>query len=278
MKAWLATVAFICGVTLLSTSAASVDVPDPGSPHYANRMLDFATTSTIVPPDNVRIHVTLTNPFSNLTQDMVNISLTIGVYRYATQDRDEYITEDFPNPPLIAGISTERTVLFDRIPPDEPDDLNDTFSEWADFPFWVSEKTPHGSYFSQATYFVRFNLSFNFEGNSSVVVLKSRGSFTDEQWNTMVSWESGDAIVNTTYMRSLGVDGLLPDTSFGIKVPIPRWPLAVIIAAAGSFSFMGLYYYVLDNPGKHPMLEKRFYYLRGKLSEFRSQAKYRRGK
>lgn len=275
MKVWLAAVAIMSSLSLLSTNAASVDVSDPGSPHYANRMLvDFATP-TIEPGQNAWVNFTLIDPYSNLTDDMINISLTIGVYRYATQDHDEYITETFPHPPLISGTSTETTIPWDRLIPDPGDSrgrLN--FS----VPFWVSEKTPHGSYFSQSTYFVRIGLNFSFEGNASVVVLKSRGFFTAAQWNTMVSWESGEPIVNTTYMKSLGVDGLLPDTSFGIKVPIPRWPLAVMIAAAAGFCFTGLFYYVLDNPGKYPRLEKRFYNLRGKLSELRSQAKYRRGK
>ena len=278
MKVWLAAVAIICSIILLSTNAASIDVNYPGAPQYANRMLDIDTSTTVEPPDNAWVNVTLWNRYSYDVNDMINISLTIGVYRYATQERSEYITEDFPNPPLAGGVSTEETIQYRRIAPDDPDDDYDKPYEWSWVPFWVSEKTPHGSYFSQATYFVRISVSFNFEGNSSVVVLKSRGFFTDEQWNTMVSWDSGESIVNTTYMKSLGVDGLLPDTSFGVKVPIPRWPLAVIITAAVGSCFMGLYFYVLDNPGKHPRLEKRFYYLRGKLSELRSKAKYRRGK
>ena len=278
MKVWLAAVVTLCSMILLSTSAAAIDVNYPGSPQYANRMLGITTSETIVPPNNAWLNVTVANPYASDTEDMVNVSLTVGVYRYATQEHDEYITEDFPNPPLIAGVSTEKTILFPRIAPDDPNTFNDKSSEWSFVPFWISEKTPHGSYFSQATYFVRLKVSFNFEGNSTAIVLQSRGFFTDDQWNRMVSWEYGDAIIDTVYMKSLGVDGILPDTSFGINVPIPRWPLAVIITVAAGSCFAGFYFYVLDNPGKHPRLEKRFYYLRGKLSELRSKTKYRRGK
>ena len=84
--------------------------------------------------------------------------------------------------------------------------------------------------------------------------------------------------MNTTYLKSLGVDGILPDSSFGIKIPIPRWPLGVIVAGCAGLSFMALYYFTLDNPGKYPRLEKRFYYLRGKLRETRGKLEYRRRK
>jgi hypothetical protein len=110
------------------------------------------------------------------------------------------------------------------------------------------------------------------------VLLQSRGFFTDEQWDHMVSFSGNESIVNTTYMHSLGVDGLLPDSSFGIKIPIPRWPLYLLIAVICGIAFMATYYFVLDNPGRYPKLEQRFYYLRGKLSELRSQLKDRRRK
>ena len=260
---------------LLSASTASAEVPYPGSPQYANKVLGNFITPTIEPGEMALLEFDITNPYPS--DVMVNVALRIGVYEYATQDGSDTVDEDFPHPPLIERNSTEATAYIESILnySNEDDDRH----IWnASVPIYTSEDTPHGSYFSQCTYFIRFNMSFSLEGNSSLIVLKSRGWFTDEQWDTMVSWESEDPIVNITYMNSLGVDGLLPDTSFGIKVPIPRWPLGVIIVAAAGFSGLGLYYYVLDNPGKHPRLEKRFYNLRGKLSELRSQTKYRRGK
>jgi hypothetical protein len=210
----------------------------------------------------------LTNPYPD--EVMVNILLTIGIYMYATQEKSQPVSDGFSHPPLIEGTSTERTMVIVQMEPSKVRPIA--------VPILTSKDTPHGSYFSQSTYFIRFMISFNFENNDTLVVLKSRGYFSDDEWNTLVSWESGEDIVNRTYLKSLGVDGLLPDTSFGIKIPIPRWPLGVIVVAGAGLCFLGLYYYVLDNPGKHPSLEKRFYYLRGKLSEFRSQAKHRRGK
>ncbi len=248
---------------------------DAGSPQFTNRILSGFVTPTIEPGQKALVKFDISNPYPE--DVMTNVRLRIGIYQYATQESNDTVDEDFPHPPLIEGNSTEGLALVDAIL--NYSSADDDRHIWnVSVPIYTSEKTPHGSYFSQSTYFIRFNMSFNFEGNSTVVVLKSRGCFTEQQWNTLVSWEYGEPIVNTTYMKSLGVDGLLPDTSFGIKVPIPRWPLAVIVIAASGFCCLGLYYYVLDNPGKHPKLEKRFYYLRGKLSELRSQAKYRRGK
>ena len=118
----------------------------------------------------------------------------------------------------------------------------------------TSKNTPHGSYFMQSTYFVRLKLEFNFEDDDTTITLQSKGFFTDEEWDRMVSFEPEESIVNMTYMNELGVDGLIPDSSFGLKIPIPRWPIALLIGGCAGTAFVALYYFVLDNPGKYPGL------------------------
>jgi len=230
-------------------------------------MSDFATP-TVKPGQTARFEFNVSNPYGNSSYVMTNITLTVGIYRYSAQETVENVTPTFRYPPLIDGVATETAYGLD--------DLGNGETVRMSIDIETKKKTPHGSYFSQSTYFVRFRMTFNFTGNSTQVVLQSRGFFTDQEWDEMVSFEAGESIVNTTYMRSLGVDGLLPDSSFGIKVPIPRWPLGVLIFGIGACSFMALYYHVLDNPGKYPRLEKRFYNLRGKLRELRSQLQDRR--
>jgi len=257
-------------ILLVAPSYASADVALPGSPTYANNMLGGFVTPTVSPGEAVLFSFNLTNPYDDENASMENSTLTIGIYEYATQEKNAIVDSSFKHPPSIDGQGTEVSRGISSVP------VGDTIR--VQLHIDTSEKTPHGSYFSQSTYFVRFKLTFNFPANSTQVLLQSRGFFSAEQWEHMVSFSGNDSIVNTTYMHSLGVDGLLPDSSFGIKVPIPRWPLYLLIAAICGTIFMASYYFVLDNPGMYPKLEKRFYYLRGKLSELRSQLEDRRRK
>lgn len=272
MRLLLATLAALVSALLICTSLASADIPNipnPGSPKYANSILSEFITPVVSPGMTVGFSFKFTNPYFDRSGAVIDFTLVAGIYRYSTQEKTENITSTFPHPPLMTEDSTQRLIFLPSIGAG----ANNTTR--VPLPIETSRRTPHGSYFSQSTYFVRFNLTFNFPGNDTQVVLKSRGFFTDEQWETAVSFSAGEPIVNTTYLKSIGVDGLLPDSSFGIKIPIPRWPLGVLVGGIGGLSFAALYFYVLDNPGRYPKLEQRFYYLRGKLRELRSKSKNR---
>lgn len=267
MKVGLAVLA--AALMLLTVGSASVraEIADPGAPRYTNNMFGEFVTPTVSPGKTVDFAFNLTNPYDHTLATMTHITLTVGIYEYATQDTAREVNSTFKNPPLIRGLAPQLNFTVENLTIDK--------SVRIELPINTSEKTPHGSYFSQSTYFVRFRLTFNLEGNTTLVVLQSKGFFTEAQWSRMVSFTPGQDIVNTTYMKSLGVDGLIPDSSFGIKVPIPRWPLAALIVACAGVSLLALYYFVLDNPGRYPRLEKRAYYLRGKLSELGSHLKNR---
>jgi hypothetical protein len=270
MKTGPAALALAMAFLVLSSSSATAEIVNPGSPSYANSILNGFITPTVRPGQTVMFSFNITNPYPEPDGAMIDITLDLGVYKYSTQETTKVVDQDFDHAPSIDGFGSEIISQLDPLTPGSTTRI--------DLHIATSKHTPHGSYFSQSTYFMRFKLTFNLTGNSTPVVLQSRGYFTDEQWDRMVSFEADQSIVNTTYMKSLGVDGLLPDSAFGLKVPIPRWPLGIIIGAIGVLSSMALYYYVLDNPGKYPRLEKRFYYLRGKLRELRSEFKDRRRK
>ncbi|MCJ7607122.1 MAG: hypothetical protein MUO94_04675 [Thermoplasmata archaeon] len=266
---WSAGGAVAVTLIMLMSSPAVADVPLPGSPTYANNILGGFVTPTVAPGDDVHFSFNVSNPYDDADAVMTDLVLTVGIYRYATQEEAIDVDADFTRPPTFDGETTETNITFNAL------ELGNVAP--VDLTIYTQRDTPHGSYFSQSTYFIRFSLSFRFEGNESQVVLQSRGCFTEEEWDTLVSFETGDDIVNVTYMHSLGVDGLLPDSSFGIKIPIPRWPLALLVSGCGFVSFLALYYFVLDNPGKYPRLEKRFYQLRGKLNELRGKLENRGG-
>ncbi len=270
MRAGLLSSAVLLSFMLLSAGVASADITDPGAPKYTNSIMSAFVTPVIEPDETAEVSLNVTNPYDGPNSTMVNATLVVGVYWYATQDADEPITAEFPDPPSINGNGTQDTI--------ELGTMVANHTERVYLSIETTKDTPHGSFFSQSTYFLRFSLTFQFIGNSTLVVLKSRGCFAESQWDSIVSFESDTPIVNRTYLESLGVDGLLPDSSFGIKVPIPRWPLGVLIAGCVGLCSMALYYFVLDNPGKYPRLEKRLYYLRGKLSEFGRKSEDRRRK
>ncbi len=247
-------------------SMTTADIDRPGSPQYANNIFSGFSTPTVAPGDTFVFSFNLTNPYDDVVAVMTQVNLTIGIYRYATQEEVVDVDEDFESPPCFENGDIETSVIIDELGIGE--------TERIELDIAVGKNTPHGSYFSQATYFIRLKLSFLFEGNSTPVILQSRGYFSQEEWDNLVSFDPGESIVNMTYMESLGIDGLIPDSSFGIKIPIPRWPLVLLIGASCVLGFGALYYFVLDNPGKYPSLEKRFYKLRGKMRELGSKLKH----
>ncbi len=125
----------------------------------------------------------------------------------------------------------------------------------------------------EGTYFVRF--SMNFDYNSTSRVMQSRGHWSMEQWE--------DATTNVTEgspgninLDVLGVDGIIPDSSFGVKKPIPQWPLYVLITLTIVFAGLSVIFY-LEEEGSYPELNKWLQKQRGKLNQLRLRLKYRKG-
>lgn len=268
-------VALAVTVLLLSSAGAKGDISEPGLPLYVNKIMVDFVTPTVAPGDTATFSFSVNNSYRDPDANMTDITVTAEIYMYATQETAREVNDSFRHPPLINGESLRIVQVIPRI------DIYDKAP--VTFDIETSRRTPHGTYFSQSAYFLRFSVSFNFEGNSTPIVLKSKGFFTDDQWDRMVSIENASTpnertVLDVSYMHSLGVDGLIPDSSFGLKQPIPKWPLAMLIGACAVVTLMIAYYFVLDNPGKFPRLEKRFYYLRGKLSESRRKLKDRRRK
>jgi hypothetical protein len=251
--------AFTLLTILVIQGQTCASVPTPGAPQYANNVLSDFSTPTVAPGQSLVFAFNVSNPYDDPDCTMVNVTLEVGIYRYATQEEVRDVNEHFTRPPVFEDDGTETALKFARLQLDSTERVSLTID--------TDRDTPHGSYFLQSTYFVRFRMTFSFEGNDTAVVLQSRGYFTDEEWDEMVSFDPDESIVNMTYMSELGVDGIIPDSSFGLKIPIPRWPLALLVAACAGTAFMATYYFVLDNPGRYPRLEKRFYQLRGKLGE-----------
>ncbi|MEE3242617.1 MAG: hypothetical protein VX188_02250 [Candidatus Thermoplasmatota archaeon] len=144
-------------------------------------------------------------------------------------------------------------------------EFNETIS--LEFEVQSKEDTKEG------TYFVRF--SMNFDYNSTARVMQSRGYWSMEQWEDATTNVTEGAPGNIN-LEVLEVDGIIPDSSFGIKKPIPLWPLYVLITLTVLFAGLSVVFY-LEEEGNYPELNKWLQKQRGKFNQLRLRFKYRKG-
>ena len=125
----------------------------------------------------------------------------------------------------------------------------------------------------EGTYFVRF--SMNFVHNDTERQMQSRGHWSMELWENATTNvpEGSPGNIN---LDVLGVDGIIPDSSFGVKKPIPKWPLYLLITLTIVFAGLSVIFY-LEEEGNYPELNKWLQKQRGKLNELRLRFKYRKG-
>ena len=128
----------------------------------------------------------------------------------------------------------------------------------------------------EGTYFVRFDM--NFVHNGTERQMQSRGYWSMDEWedatnrSNIPSGSPGN--INLTI---LDVDGIIPDSSFGVKKPIPKWPLYGLISLTIIFAGLSVIFY-LEEEGNYPELNKWLQKQRGKLNEFRLRLKYRKSR
>jgi len=239
-------------------AAASSD--DPMAPLYVNRILSMEKTPSVPPRGSATLVINMTNPYENLT--MENISLTIGIYAFATIDSYRPLNEIEQPPILINGSQrgTEITLHFDSIKPGVNQTLNIAVQ--------MDKKSPTGGLFNQGSYFVRMAMNFTL-GNGTYHLL-SRGFMSDEAKNFL---DGHKGFVNSTELQQFGFDGIILDTSFAVRVPIPRWPFYALVGLGILFAVGAVFSYVEDNPGAFPAIERRYLWLKGKYRWFRYRRK-----
>jgi len=97
----------------------------------------------------------------------------------------------------------------------------------------------------------------------------SRGYFDDAMWTHLTETETGAGDVNQTYLAELGYDGIIPDSAFSVKIPIPRWPFYALVVLTAFVGFLAFASHVLENPGTYPKTEVKLLRLSGKLDIYR---------
>ena len=263
MRSYRALLVLLLLFALCSTvTAQSID-----EPRFVNKLLGNFHTPVIVPGESGIFSLSIVNPDPiNLTGDMTNVMLNISIYQYATLEETETVPNISDPPIIVESGAPEHRLEGLTIPPGTQHDVTFTVT--------TERSTPHGSYFSQSTYFVRFWLEFEYEGENYTMV--SRGYFSDAQWEHLTGTESGAGEINQTYMEELGYDGIIPDSSFAVKIPIPMWPFWALVALTIFVAFLAVAFYILDNPGISPRLEIPLLRLSGRLQRLRWKLSRRR--
>jgi hypothetical protein len=265
MRAPALALALLVLAVVLSPPATAEDW---GAVGKVNKLISVQSSPELAPGDSGRLEFYFNSTY---TEPMINVTLTAGIYRYATIEESVPVDSSWPYayPKIAESGARDWTWTAARVDPGNSTLLNFTVVTVAD-----SRDMPHGSIFSQSSYFVRFSVVFdgNVSGTMTTFHMASRGFFTDAQWDLATSpnattpcdvpWCRGGTGrgVNLT---DLGVDGVLPDSAFGVKEPIPRWPFYLLIALAAFFLVLAFLFWVEENPGSYPRIEARWARTRG---------------
>jgi hypothetical protein len=218
------------------------------APNKIPDLSDFKTPQ-IVPGSSGGYQFTVRNRY-NGTLD--NASLTIEIYKWATLEDAKDIGKVSDPPQVSEGVGHGYTAPAFSLGPNQTNTVRITIG--------TSKSTPQG------TYFVRQMMQFDYNGTH--LLMKSRGYFTSRGWDNATTNANGTRAVGGINLTMLAVDGILPDSSFSVKEPIPMWPLALLIGLTIFFGALALIFYLVEEKG-HPKLKERFYKGSGKLKQAR---------
>jgi len=242
-----------------------------------NKLLSVQEAPSLAPGESGRLAFVLNSTY---TEDIRGVRLNATIYRYATIE--ESIPVDgawasrysYPRIAESSGNPREWVWTAPVVRAGTRTPLNFTILTAAE-----SRDMPHGSVFSQSSYFVRFWLEFmgNVSGNETLFRIVGAGFFTTDQWQSATVPRSDPCPLphcrgwmNVTMLAGfLGVDrvdGVLPDTAFGVKEPIPRWPFYALIGLAVVFLVLAFLFWVEENPGSYPRIEAWWARTRGRLA------------
>ena len=269
--------AAILALAVLMVTAAVAVLPAPpvhaidfGEVGAVNKLLDIVSTPQLAPGESGPFNLQLNESYS---EPIVNVRLNATIYEYATIEQTTPIDASWPYPYPIINESGSREVAWawPRLDPGTVQNLSFTILTSAD-----SNLMPAGSVFDQASYFVRFSLEYdgNVSGTLTPFHMASRGFFSNALWAEATNQSSTSPCVSP-YCRGnvnltvLGVDGILVDSSFGVKEPIPQWPFYLLIGLAIFFVALAFLFWVEENPESYPRVAAWWARQRGRLARRR---------
>ncbi len=282
MRAPALLVALFILVALLTPLAHAAE--DFGAIGNVNKLIRVVSTPQLEPGQSgdFRFQFNSTYP-AGMT--MLNVRLNASIYEYATIDAAVPVDRNwsYPYPYVASTHGRQWSWNASSVAPGSSTNLSFTVVTSAD-----TNLMPSGSVFNQATYFLRFWLEFdgNVSGNMTHFRMASRGFFSSAQWaaatvplNATCSLPDCRGNLNLTMLAEfLGVnrlDGILVDSSFGVKQPIPQWPFYALIVLAIFFVVLAFLFWVEENPGTYPRVETWWARQRGRLARLRPRRRRR---
>ncbi len=226
---------------LISGAAFAQSVSEPAK---TNLILTIQASPQLVPGERGDLQLELHNPYP---WAMENVSLFGEVYAFLHRAERAEIA-GLSNPPTLGTDgSTSIRLEFGSLP------VADRKS--ATIPVETSAQTPGGTVFTQGVYLLRFRLDFDYVGGLHAVMV-SPGFYTAEEWTFATRDATDEERATYRYIgfanySALGlvfglasIDGILPDSGFGVKEPLPLWPFQLLAVGAG-ISIAGSGYYFL---------------------------------
>jgi hypothetical protein len=224
------------GFTLVPKNFDTVSAP--------NMVPDFGdfTTPVIRPGESGKYNFTVTNRYD---YEITNVTVTVEFYMWATIEDSKPIENIEGPPPKVKGEGGPKyDLVISSIEPGASETVMLTITTSGDT--------------AKGTYFVRHSIEFTYEGDD--FVMSSRGFFTAEQWE-------GFDYTNLYYQLD-GSAGIVPDSSFSVKDPVPLWPLATLIVLCVLFGALAVVFYLAEEHGEqYPRLKKGLQFWTGRWEQ-----------
>ncbi|HEQ78965.1 MAG TPA: hypothetical protein ENN76_01710 [Euryarchaeota archaeon] len=240
-------------VTLLVMLLVPVASGDFQRPGVVNKFLTEFETPQLSPGERGTLALALSNPTAN--HSMENVVLILEIYQYLTVNEKLHIDQIPDTPYFEESKSSEVVVTFPNVLPGETRPVAVTVV--------TNKKTPHGEYFSQAAYVVRTKLSF--EHNNNTFNYQSRGFFQQNEWQALFDETDMGPRINETRVHEMGIDGIIPDTSFGVRKDLPRICFYSLYVGLVVLLSAGYGFYVWENPASFPWLYRKMAAAKGRM-------------
>jgi hypothetical protein len=250
MQQYAKSVAIVSMVLLLvATLNVQAQTEDISAPNKVPDMSYFRTSpDTINPGTHGKLNFTIMDRYQN---SMYKVNITVEVYKWATIEEAKNISKVHHPPVIKEGQDQKYEYVVGTMAPGIGINIAITLETRSD--------TPEG------TYFVRTMMTFEY-GNGSYV-MKSRGYFTNAQWEAATDQLNLNQSVGGINITYLGVDGILVDTSFSVKKPMPMWPLALLIGLTVLFAVLAVVLYLVEEEKGNTKLKKMFFPQAGKVQQ-----------
>jgi len=218
------------------------------TPHF-----DFISLGNGVEPGTTGLYgFALTNRYNST---MENVTITIEVYVWRTVE-DSVNATDLASPPSFTrGGGLNTTFTIPSIAANASADIRAEVRAKAN--------SPEGTYFTR--HWLEFDYgNFTVPGNGTPryahFVMKSRGYFTAEEFASL-NYSDLEASLD-----DLGINGIIPDSSFSIKKPAPLWPLALVVVSTATTGTLSVAFWLSgSDPVRHPRIAKALLRLEGKV-------------